>query len=92
MTCMATPRGTSKIKKSWNLPVEVVQQVRDLVEVHHAAPTQDALVARAIQEFARQLQEEIDTRLWADAARDPEFIAQSAQLDREFPLTFEAWE
>lgn len=53
--------------------------VRRLVEAQ-VAPTQDALVERAVRDLARQFRDEVHTRLWAQAGRDPEFQAEMQEI------------
>ncbi len=73
-----------KVKRTYNLAPEVVATVKSLVEERHVAPTQDALVEAAIRQYGRQLQDAEDTRRWSQAAADPEFQAEMAELWAEF--------
>jgi hypothetical protein len=65
----------TKVKRTYNLRRDTIDTVKRLVEIH-VAPTQDAVVERAVREFARRLRDEAHTRVWAQAARDPEFQAE----------------
>ena len=86
---MSTSTLQAKVKRSYNLRPGTVELGKRWA--NHAAATQHAFVERAIRKLARELQEEIDAQRWARAAQDPEFIAECDQIDREFPLTAEAW-
>ncbi len=88
---MPASRSTPKAKRSYNLRLSTIELVKRLVDVEHIAPTQDALVERAIGKLARTLQEDIDARAWSRAARDPSVSAEDAQIEQEFPLTDTAW-
>jgi hypothetical protein len=56
-----------------------VETVRELVEAH-VAPSQDAVVERAIRDLARRLRDELHTELWARAGQDPTFQAEMQEL------------
>ncbi len=53
--------------------------VRRLVEAQ-VAPTQDALVERAVRDLARGFRDELHTRIWAQAGQDPEFRAEMQEI------------
>jgi hypothetical protein len=58
--------------------------VRRLVEENHVAPSQDALVERAIRLYERHLRDVEDQARWAVAASDPEFQAEQARIWVDF--------
>ena len=61
-----------KVKRTHNLSPASVATVKRLV-VEGVAPSQDALVERAIAELDRLVREVNDARLWSQAAHDQEF-------------------
>ena len=71
---------SNKSKRTYNLSAETVALAKRLVE-EHAAPSQDALVEQAIVEFAHRLQDAKEAKQWAQAASDPDFQAESADID-----------
>lgn len=73
-----------KTKRTYNLSKEAVTTVRRLVEEKHVAPSQDALVERAIRLYERHLRDLEDQTRWADAASDPEFRAEQARIWADF--------
>jgi len=81
-----------KMQCTYSLPVEIVDQVRHLVEEQRIAPSQDALVERALVDFLMAQRHKIEARIFAQAAADPEVQAELACLERECsPLDRETW-
>jgi hypothetical protein len=81
-----------RVKRTYNLRPATVETVRRLVEAE-VAPTQDALVERAVRDLDRELRDQEHTRLWAEAGRDPEFRAEMEQLWAELATDDQrAWE
>lgn len=74
-----------KIKRTYNLSPTSIATVKRLVDDEHVAPSQDALVEQAIAELDRLIREAHDARLWGQAAQDPEFQAESRQIDDSLP-------
>lgn len=74
-----------KVKPTYNLSPGVVATVKRLVEEERVAPTQDALVEKAIAELDRLVRDAADARLWEQAARDPEFQDEVNRIDVELP-------
>lgn len=72
------------MKRTYNLSPDTVLTVKRLVEDRQVAPTQDALVEEAITEMARRIRDADDTISWEQAASDPAFRDESAELDRAF--------
>jgi hypothetical protein len=69
-----------------------VDTVRRLVEAR-VAPTQDALIERAIRDLERQLRDERDAQSWADAAQDPVFQAELREIEEGWAIDdLRAWE
>lgn len=81
-----------KTQRTFTLTVDTVERMRRLVEEEHVAPSQDALVERALSDFFMTLRHARDARIFAEAARDPELQAEIALLAREFAAADrEAW-
>ena len=84
---------STKTKRTYNISPEAIETVKRLVEEQHLASSQDALVEHAINELARRVQDAADARVWQEAAADPEFQAESLQIDAELSLDdIHAWE
>lgn len=73
-----------KAKRTYNLSRDVIELVRRLVETDHVAPTQDALVERAILHYDRHLLDIAEERAWSAAASDEDFRTEQARIWREF--------
>ena len=69
------------MKRTYNLDPDVVATVRREVDEAGSAPSQDAFVAAAILNWARELREAREALRWAEAALDPEFAAEAAELE-----------
>ena len=89
-TCDLTRRFTCyitrmRVKRTYNLSPGSIATVKRLVEEEHVAPTQDALVEKAIAELDRLTRDAADARLWEQAATDPEFQEEIRQIEVTFP-------
>lgn len=73
-----------RVKRTYNLSSEIVRKVKDLVEEGHLAPSQDALVEMALEDFFRARRDAEEAQIWAAAARDPELAEEAAELEAEF--------
>lgn len=81
-----------KVKRTYNLSEDAISIAKHLVELH-VAPSQDAVVERAIREMDRMVRNASEADLWAQAARDPEFRQELVELDKLFaPDDTEAWQ
>jgi hypothetical protein len=69
------------MKRTYNLDAEVVATVRREVEEAGSATSQDAFVAAAILNWARELREAREALRWAEAALDPGFRADATELE-----------
>ncbi len=78
------------MKRTYNLSSASIATVKRLVEVYHIAPTQDALVEKAIKGIDRSARDTEHTVLWAKAVEDPEFQEESHALDALFAADDEA--
>ncbi len=68
-----------RVKRTYNLRPATVDTVRRLVEAQ-VAPTQDALVERAVRDLAREFRDELHSQLWAQAGQDPAFQAEMREI------------
>lgn len=75
--------SSTRRKRTYNLPEATVRAVRELADGGYA-PSQDAVVERAIEEVARRLRDEEEAKLWEQAATDPVFRAEMRALEIEF--------
>jgi hypothetical protein len=73
------PKVARRVKRTYNLRPATVDTVRRLVEAR-VAPTQDALVERAVRDLAREFRDELHTRIWAQARQDPKFQAEMQEI------------
>lgn len=73
--CMKT-----KVKRTYNLEPATVQRVRELTETYAVASSQDAVIELAVDELDRRLREAREGDAWADAAADPAYTAEVANV------------
>jgi hypothetical protein len=78
----------TRTKRTYNLSTETVARVRELAGRPDTPPTQDAVVELAIERYERYVRDREMEALWAAAANDPDFQAES----RDVASTFEAVE
>lgn len=84
---------STKTKRTYNISEEAIETVKRLVEERHLAPSQDALVERAIADYARRVRDDDDARLWETAGSDAQFQSEVEELDVEFAQDdIRAWE
>lgn len=69
-----------RTKRTYNLPERTVVAVRELAATYGLASTQDGVIELAVDELARRLREEVEGERWAEAARDPTFGREKADL------------
>ena len=75
---------STKTKRTYNLPLETVGHVKDLVAHGGFAASQDGIVEVAIERLYRDVREKEEAALWARASNDPEFQAEMEELAAEF--------
>ncbi|MFH1474582.1 MAG: hypothetical protein ABIG85_01855 [Chloroflexota bacterium] len=73
-----------RTKRTYNLPQRTVSVVRELAAAHGVASTQDGVIELAVDELARRLREDAEAELWAEAAVDPAFRAEAADLEEAY--------
>jgi hypothetical protein len=76
--------AVTKIRRTYNLSPDVVAAVKRMVDEGKIAPSQDALVERALRRYARLVRDRAHGERWAQAASDPSFKAEMKALLREF--------
>ena len=72
----------TRAKRTYYLPTRTLEAVRELANRYGVAPTQDAVVELAVEELARRVQDEEEASRWAEASRDPAFIAEVEDIER----------
>lgn len=72
-----------RTKRTYYISEEAVRAVRELAAAG-LARSQDAVVEMAITELARRRREAVEAELWEQAAKDPVYQAEAAQVEREF--------
>lgn len=77
-------RMATRIKRTYNLAPATVRRVRELAEEYAVASSQDAVIELAIDELDRRLRDAREGDAWEAAATDPEFTAESAELEAAY--------
>lgn len=81
---------TTKIKRTYNLSPESIDQVRRLVGEAGLADSQDGIVELAIERLYREVRDRDETTTWSRAAHDEAFLAEVRELDAVYAAT-EGW-
>ncbi len=68
-----TTTRSNRVKRTFNLRPATAAVLKSLIDEHHVAPTQDALIERAIRDIERGIRDEICAQQYAKAALDPEY-------------------
>ena len=76
---------TERVKRTYNLSANTVHRVREMAERYGVASSQDAVVELAIDELERRLRDAAEAAAWEQAASDPTFQAEVADLEKAFP-------
>jgi hypothetical protein len=71
---------TTKMKRTYNLSVEVVTHVRDLTALMGNTVSQDRVVEMAVERLYRELRDREEAAAWADAAADAEFRSEMREI------------
>lgn len=74
---------TTRMKRTYNLRPETVEQVRELSARYGSAPSQDGVVELAVERLYREVLEEQEAALWASAADDPGFRDEMRSVERD---------
>jgi hypothetical protein len=62
----------TRVKRTYNLPAETVQHVRELADEYGVAGSQDAVIELAVDELVRRLRETREAATWSTAGDDAE--------------------
>jgi hypothetical protein len=73
-----------RTKRTYRLSERAQSRVRELAGEYGIAGSQDAVVELAVDRLYREVEAEAEARRWAEAATDPPFRAEAADLEREF--------
>ena len=85
-------RGMSRTKRTYNLPERTVAAMRELAATYGVESTQDGVIELAVDELARRLRDDAEAQRWEDAASDPGFRAEVADLTAAYQATdHETW-
>ena len=68
----------ARTKRTYSLRPETVARVRELAARYGSS--QDSVVDRAVEELERGRRDEDEAHAWAQAATDPAFRRESAQI------------
>jgi len=71
---------TTKVKRTYNLSVRAVEQVRELASRPHQPASQDGIVEEAIARYYREEQEREENAAWDRAAGDAQFQHEMAEI------------
>jgi Arc/MetJ-type ribon-helix-helix transcriptional regulator len=79
------------MKRTYNLDPALVSAIKQAVDAGEA-PSQDALVEKALQRELRRLRNKRHAALWAASLKDTEFQAELRDIEREFAKAdLETW-
>jgi hypothetical protein len=74
----------SRVKRTYNLAPRTVHRVREMAERYGVAPSQDAVIELAVDELERHIREQQEADAWAQAAADPQFQAEVAEVEGSY--------
>ena len=74
----------ARVKRTYNLSESTVRTVRELSEQYGLDRSQDGVVELAVEELERRLREDAEGLVWAQARTDPDFVAETAELEHAF--------
>jgi Arc/MetJ-type ribon-helix-helix transcriptional regulator len=75
--------GSSQVKVTYSLPRELTESIRSLV-AEGAAPSYSAFVEHALEAAVRRERERRLALLLSEAAADPLFLADIAEVEQDF--------
>jgi predicted kinase len=73
-----------RTKRTYNLSSSTVRRVREMAERYGVAPSQDAVIELAVDELERRLRDAEEATIWAAAAEDPGFVAETEDLEAAY--------
>lgn len=74
----------SRVKRTYNLAPRTVHRVREMAERYGVAPSQDAVIELAVDELDRRIREHQEADAWAQAAADPQFQSEVAEVESSY--------
>ena len=75
---------TARAKRTYNLSAETVRRVRELASEYGVAASQDGVVELAVDRLFREAVGRAEADRWAEAAQDPAFRAEAAEIAAVF--------
>ncbi len=75
---------TARSKRTYNLSAETVRRVRELASEYGVAGSQDGVVELAVDRLFGEAVDRAEADAWAQAARDPAFRAEAAEIATAF--------
>ncbi len=81
---------TARIKRTYNLSPESIEQVRRLVREAGLADSQDGIVELAIERLYREVRDRDEASSWLRAAHDEAFQSEVREIDAAYG-TSEGW-
>lgn len=73
-----------RVKRTYNLAPLTVRRVREMAERYGVAPSQDAVIELAVDELERRLREQREAETWEQAAADPTFQSEVADVEADY--------
>jgi len=73
-----------RTKRTYRLTERAQARVREMAAEYGVGGSQDAVVELAVDRLYREVEAAAEAQRWAAAATDPAFIAEAAEIDREF--------
>ena len=80
-----------RVKRTYNLREDLVLAVRDAVDERHVAPSQDALVERALADLLLALKYADEARQFSELARDPSVQTEIGGIDDDLRAAEADW-
>jgi hypothetical protein len=74
----------SRTKRTYRLSGRTQARVRELTSRYGVAGSQDAVVEIAVNRLYREIEAQAETERWVEAAADPEFRSEIADIARLF--------
>ena len=71
-------------KRTYRLTERAQTRVRELAGHYSIAGSQDAVVELAVDRLYREVEAAVEALRWAEAANDPAFQTETADLARDF--------
>jgi hypothetical protein len=75
---------TARTKRTFNLTVDTLSQVRELAESGYGGRSLDGVVEAAVDSLYRELRARNEAEVWARAAADPEFGNESRDIAKAY--------